>query len=109
LVCRQLDPIWNTLASRTQQLVRDMRTLQDLMRYLLRFNPVSFLRYLQCLKTAAGTRTEWLLHSAANVLFQVRPFQNESFGFSQSHACECFLASVLFQVRSFQNGSFEFS
>lgn len=44
--------------------------LQELLRYLLRFNAVSFLRYLQCLRAAAGPTTEWMLLSAANTVFQ---------------------------------------
>eukprot|EP00892_Ulva_mutabilis_P008481 jgi/Ulvmu1/6004/UM026_0130.1 len=66
---RQLDPVWNTVTHATQSLVRDIRTVQDLLTYLLRFNCVSFLRYLQCLRAAAGPRTEWMLHSAANTVF----------------------------------------
>lgn len=73
---RQLDPIWNTVTHATQSLVRDIRTVQDLLTYLLHFNCVSFLRYLQCLRAAAGPRTEWMLHSAANTVFQVG-LQNE--------------------------------
>lgn len=70
---RQLDPIWNTVTHATQGLVKDIRTVQDLLTYLLRFNSVSFLRYLQCLRAAAGPRTEWMLHSAANIVFQACP------------------------------------
>lgn len=68
---RQLDAIWNTVPQATQALVRDVRTVQSLLTYLLRFNCVSFLRYLQCLRAAAGPRTEWMLHSAASTVFQV--------------------------------------
>lgn len=70
---RQLDAIWNTVPQSTQAVVRDIRTVQSLLTYLLRFNCVSFLRYLQCLRAAAGPRTEWMLHSAATVVFQVLP------------------------------------
>jgi hypothetical protein len=68
---RQLAPIWNTVPHSTQCVVRDIRTVQSLLTYLLRFNCVSFLRYLQCLRAAAGPRTEWMLHSAASTVFQV--------------------------------------
>lgn len=60
------------LKPRRRAQVRDMRTVQELLRYLLRFNAVSFLRYLQCLRAAAGPTSEWLLLSAANTVFQVR-------------------------------------
>jgi hypothetical protein len=70
-VKQQLSPIWNTISLSTRVAVKDLRTVQDLLQYLLRFNCVSFLRYIQCLRTAAGATTEWLLHSAANTLFQV--------------------------------------
>lgn len=69
---RQLAAVWNTVPHATQSLVRDIRTVQSLLTYLLRFNCVSFLRYLQCLRAAAGPRTEWILHSAASTVFQVR-------------------------------------
>jgi DNA excision repair protein ERCC-4 len=69
---QQLDPIWNTLSHGTRALVRDMRTVQELLRFLLRFNAVSFLRYLQCLRAAAGPNTEWMLLAAANTVFQAR-------------------------------------
>lgn len=69
---QQLNSIWNTVSQATRALIKDLRTVQDLLRYLLRFNCVSFLRYLQCLRAAAGPNTEWLMLSAANTVFQVR-------------------------------------
>jgi DNA excision repair protein ERCC-4 len=81
----QLDPVWNTVSQVTQSLIKDIRTIQELLRYLLRFNCVSFLRYLQCLKAAAGPRTEWMLHSAANTVFQVRWC---TFSAPRFHICE---------------------
>lgn len=76
---RQLDAIWNTVPKSTQALVSDIRTVQSLLTYLLRFNCVSFLRYLQCLRAAAGARTEWMLHSAAGSVFQVQSCLGEQF------------------------------
>jgi DNA excision repair protein ERCC-4 len=70
-VKQQLNPIWNTISHSTRLAIKDLRTVQDLLQCLLCFNCVSFLRYIQCLRTAAGATTEWLLHSAANTLFQV--------------------------------------
>ena len=68
---QQLNSIWNTVSQGTRALIKDLRTVQDLLRYLLRFNCVSFLRYLQCLRAAAGPATEWLMLAAANTVFQV--------------------------------------
>ena len=70
-VKQQLAPIWNTLTHSTHVAVRDMRTVQELLQFLLRFNAVSFLRYLQCLRAAAGPTTEWMMLSEANTVFQV--------------------------------------
>lgn len=87
---RQLDPIWNTLPSNTQSLIRDIRTVQELLSYLLRFNAVSFVRYVQCLRAAAGPRTEWMLHSAATTVFTVRRAGHGS----DSNRSDCRLCAV---------------
>lgn len=46
----QLDPIWNTLGSKTKQLVNDIRTLQQMMKRLHKDTGVDFHHYLQILR-----------------------------------------------------------
>lgn len=69
-VRRQLAPVWHTVAPRTRQIVADLRTLRALASYLLRFDPVTFLAYLDTLRATEGTRSVWLFHSATHTLFE---------------------------------------
>ena len=41
----------------------DLRTLRSLAGYLLRFDPVTFLSYLEALRATEGVRSTWLFHS----------------------------------------------
>ncbi|GKB37355.1 DNA repair endonuclease UVH1, partial [Tanacetum coccineum] len=50
IVKRQLDPIWHTLGKKTKQLVSDLRTLQKLLEYLVRYDAVTYLKYLDSLR-----------------------------------------------------------
>jgi DNA excision repair protein ERCC-4 len=69
-VRRQLAPVWHTVAPRTRQLVADLRTLRALASYLLRFDAVTFLTYLDTLRATEGVRCVWLFHSAAHTVFE---------------------------------------
>jgi hypothetical protein len=48
IVSGQLDPIWHTVSKRLKQFVFDLRTLRQLTEYLLRYDAVTFLRYIRC-------------------------------------------------------------
>ncbi|KAL9269910.1 DNA repair endonuclease UVH1-like protein [Drosera capensis] len=46
IVRRQLDPIWHTLGKKTKQLVADLRMLRKLLDFLVRYDAVTYLKYL---------------------------------------------------------------
>ena len=52
------------------QLVQDLRTLRSLAEYLLRFDAVTFLMYLENLRATEGVNSVWLFHDAAHTIFE---------------------------------------
>lgn len=46
-----------------RQIVSDLRTLRALGSYMLRFDPLTFLTYLDNLRATEGTKSVWLFHS----------------------------------------------
>lgn len=52
------------------QLVQDLRTLRALAEYLLRFDSVTFLMYLENLRATEGVTSVWLFHDAAHTIFE---------------------------------------
>ncbi len=52
------------------QLVQDLRTLRALAEYLLRFDAVTFLMYLENLRATEGVTSVWLFHDAAHTIFE---------------------------------------
>lgn len=69
------------------QLVNDLRTLRILAEYLLRFDAVTFLAYLENLRATEGLDSIWLFQDAAHTVFE-----QVQLG-SPAHAC------VLFPMR----------
>lgn len=67
---RQLAPVWHTVSPKIRQLVSDMKTLRSLAGYLLKFDAITFLRYLENLKATEGVKSAWMFHSAAHVIFE---------------------------------------
>ncbi|KAL0051045.1 hypothetical protein WJX82_001096 [Trebouxia sp. C0006] len=70
IVRRQLDSVWHTVSPKTKQLVQDLRTLRALAEYLLRFDAVTFLMYLENLRATEGVTSVWLFHDAAHTIFE---------------------------------------
>jgi DNA excision repair protein ERCC-4 len=71
IVSNQLDPIWHTVSKRLKQFVFDLRTLRQLTEYLLRYDAVTFLRYLEMLRThTESVHSFWLCTDAASALFE---------------------------------------
>ncbi|KAG8933581.1 hypothetical protein FRC02_011596 [Tulasnella sp. 418] len=79
IVRRQLDPVWHKVGYRTKQLVADLGTLRRLMNYLLTFDPITFLVYLETIfssdtKGGAGgitsnqEKSDWLYTDAAHIM-----------------------------------------
>ncbi|EFN55307.1 hypothetical protein CHLNCDRAFT_134272 [Chlorella variabilis] len=69
-VRRQLAPIWHTVSPKTRQIVADLRTLRGLASYMLRFDAVTFMSYLDNLRATEGVKSVWLFHSAAHTIFE---------------------------------------
>ena len=55
------------------QLVQDLKTLRALAEYLLRFDAVTFLMYLENLRATEGVTSVWLFHDAAHTIFEQVP------------------------------------
>ncbi|KAM0790973.1 hypothetical protein ACM66B_004275 [Microbotryomycetes sp. NB124-2] len=71
LVRRQLEPVWHKVGPKTRGYVRDIATLRELQRYLLSFDCVTFLRYLETLLVSQGEKKDqsaWLFTSAADTI-----------------------------------------
>lgn len=66
----QLASVWHTVPPKVRQLVDDMRTLRSLATYLLKFDAVTFFRYLENLRTTDGTKSAWMFHSASHIIFE---------------------------------------
>lgn len=67
---RQLAPIWHIIPPKTRQIVSDLRTLRTLAQYLFKFDAVTFLMYLDSLRTTEGAKCAWIFHSAAHAIFE---------------------------------------
>ena len=69
IVRGQLNPIWHTVPRRTKMIVADLATLRNLAVGLLRYDCVTFLRYLESLRAADGAASLWLFDDAAFAVF----------------------------------------
>ncbi|CAA7041895.1 unnamed protein product [Microthlaspi erraticum] len=69
IVRRQLDPIWHTLGKRTKQLVSDLKTLRKLLDYLVRYDAVSFLKFLDALRVSESYQSVWLFAESSYKIF----------------------------------------
>ncbi|XP_010274508.1 PREDICTED: DNA repair endonuclease UVH1 isoform X2 [Nelumbo nucifera] len=70
IVRRQLDPIWHTLGMKTKQLVWDLKTLRKLVDYLVRYDAVAFLKYLDTLRVSEGVRSVWIFADSSHKIFE---------------------------------------
>ncbi|KAM7253923.1 hypothetical protein ACFE04_031605 [Oxalis oulophora] len=68
---RQLDPIWHTLGKKTKQLVSDLKTLRKLLDYLVRYDAVSYLKYLDTLRVSESFRSVWLFAESSYKIFDL--------------------------------------
>ncbi|XP_031394488.1 DNA repair endonuclease UVH1 [Punica granatum] len=71
IVRRQLDPIWHTLGKKTKQLVSDLKTLRKLLDYLVRYDAVSFLKYLDTLRVSESFRSVWIFAESSYKIFEL--------------------------------------
>ncbi|WOL19793.1 DNA repair endonuclease UVH1 isoform X1 [Canna indica] len=71
IVRRQLDPIWHTLGKKTKQLVSDLKTLRKLLDYLVRYDAVTYLKYLDTLRVSEGVRSMWIFADSSYRIFEL--------------------------------------
>ncbi|XP_012070118.1 DNA repair endonuclease UVH1 isoform X2 [Jatropha curcas] len=69
IVRRQLDPIWHILGKKTKQLVSDLKTLRKLLDYLVRYDAVSYLKYLDTLRVSESFRSVWIFAESSFKIF----------------------------------------
>lgn len=69
IVRRQLDPIWHTLGKKTKQLVSDLKTLRKLLDYLVRYDAVSYLKYLDTLRVSQSFQSVWIFAEPSYKIF----------------------------------------
>ncbi|XP_077237362.1 restriction endonuclease, type II-like superfamily protein [Tasmannia lanceolata] len=70
IVWRQLDPIWHMIGKKTKQLVSDLKTLRKLVDYLVRYDPVTYLKYLDTLRVSEGVRSIWIFADSSHKIFE---------------------------------------
>lgn len=66
---RDLGPIWHKLSVSTKQLLADVRDLRQLAAHVLRYDAISFYRYLLTMRHARKGTSLWLQTGAADNLF----------------------------------------
>ncbi len=71
LIRRQLDPMWHTVGWKTKQLVKDLKTLRKLSKYLLRYDAIMFLKYLDTLRASEGVRSVWIFANPTHKIFEL--------------------------------------
>uniref|UniRef100_A0A7N0VF28 ERCC4 domain-containing protein n=1 Tax=Kalanchoe fedtschenkoi TaxID=63787 RepID=A0A7N0VF28_KALFE len=69
IVRKQLDPIWHTLGKKTKQLVTDLKTLRKLLDYLVRYDAVTYLKYLDSLRASESFRSVWIFAESSYKIF----------------------------------------
>ncbi|GAB7348110.1 hypothetical protein MBLNU459_g6132t1 [Dothideomycetes sp. NU459] len=77
IIRRQLDPVWHRTSFKTRQIVRDLTLLRNILHYLLTFDAVNFLRYLDTVLAASSpppgsnrqSQSPWLFLDAAHTIF----------------------------------------
>ncbi|XP_009629397.1 DNA repair endonuclease UVH1 [Nicotiana tomentosiformis] len=84
IVRRQLDPIWHTLGKRTKQLVSDLRTLRKLLDYVVRYDAVTYLKYLDSLRASESFRSVWIFAESSYKIFEYAKKRVYHFGRSDS-------------------------
>ncbi|KAF9110385.1 hypothetical protein BGX27_006437 [Mortierella sp. AM989] len=71
IIRRQLDPIWHRVSSKTKQLVGDLKTLRNLLGYLVSYDSVNFNLYLETILATHNptSGSYWLLTDPADKIY----------------------------------------
>ncbi|KAH9616103.1 hypothetical protein KSS87_003022 [Heliosperma pusillum] len=70
IIRMQLDPIWHTLGKKTKQLVSDLKTLRKLLDYVVRYDAVTYLKYLDSLRVSENFRSVWIFAESSYKIFE---------------------------------------
>lgn len=71
IIRRQLDPIWHTLSRKIKQLVSDLKTLRKLADYLVQYDAITFLKYLDTLRASEDVRSVWIFANPTHKIFEL--------------------------------------
>ncbi|KAK3818773.1 MAG: hypothetical protein J3Q66DRAFT_338444 [Benniella sp.] len=71
IIRRQLDPIWHRVSSKTKQLVGDLKTLRNLLGYLVSYDSVNFNLYLETILAAQNPTfgSYWIMTDPADKIY----------------------------------------
>jgi len=67
---RQLDTVWHVAPKRLKQVVYDLKTLRTIATALLKYDSVTFLKYLQVIRSSESRESLWLFTDAAAAIFE---------------------------------------
>ena len=97
---QQLDPIWHRVSFKTKQLVNDLRSLRKLLEYLVKYDCVTFLTFLETVVLGEGgtasisaSISPWLFMDAADIVFKVGDCAGGP------HACETSIILFTHHIR----------
>ncbi|KAF9169504.1 hypothetical protein BGX20_010237 [Mortierella sp. AD010] len=71
IIRKQLDPIWHRVSSKTKQLVGDLKTLRNLLGYLVSYDSVNFNLYLETILAThnPSSGSYWLMTDPADKIY----------------------------------------
>ncbi|KAG0001137.1 hypothetical protein BGZ79_005051 [Entomortierella chlamydospora] len=71
IIRRQLDPVWHRVSSKTKQLVGDLKTLRNLLGYLVSYDSVNFNLYLETILAThnPSSGSYWLMTDPADKIY----------------------------------------
>lgn len=73
IIRRQLDPVWHCVSPKTKQLVGDLKTLRNLLGYLVSYDSVNFNLYLETILAAQNPNSGsyWIMTDPADKIYSV--------------------------------------
>nr|XP_043608295.1 DNA repair endonuclease UVH1 [Erigeron canadensis] len=104
IVRRQLDPIWHTLGKKTKQLVSDLKTLRKLLDYLVRYDAVTYLKYLDSLRASESFRSVWIFAESSYKIFEYAKKRVYHFGRSNGEISAAPTKSLKSKKRKLDDG-----
>ncbi|GJQ13148.1 hypothetical protein GpartN1_g4939.t1 [Galdieria partita] len=70
VILKQLEPMWHNVSSHTKQLIRDLRTLRNILTFATKLNCVSFFNFLMAITQSEDTsKSNWLMSKTGEKIF----------------------------------------